>query len=291
MELVFVILHYCSVNDTIECIESIKSCMTSDDYKIVVVDNKSPDNSYSKLCERYNEDRYIKLTSTLENIGFAKGNNVGIRIARNEFDPEFIVVMNNDICLLQNNPNEVIRSIYEKHPFAVMGPMVLSKDGRYDSNPKGNHVLSVIETRRAIKRAQRILWFNKLGLGGFYLKLEALKNKIWNFDDEDKLSKYTQTKHGYILHGCCLVFSKNYFVHFDGFDERTFLYMEEEILYKHLRDKDLEIVYSPDWIVFHKEDASTNSMYRKSKDKLDFVLRNNIISYQKYLEMFEDGKQ
>ena len=290
MDLVFVILHYCSVNDTLDCVNSIKSNMNTAAYRIIIVDNHSPDDSYAILENEYKDDINIRLVSTSCNLGFAKGNNVGIEIARNEFNPEFIAVMNNDICILQKNPDNIIKNIYMNTPFAVMGPMVLTNDGRYDSNPKGNHILSKDETYRAIKRAKRILTFNRFSLGSAYLKLETLKNNLRKSNKSHGYKKHTQLQHGHILHGCFLVFSREYFKYFKGFDDRTFLYMEEEILYKHVCDKNLEMIYSPELIVFHKEDASTNSLYKKSKEKLDFVIKNNIDSYGKYLEMFEDEK-
>ena len=72
VEAVFIILHYKNINDTIECINSIRT-LEDNNYKIVVVDNNSGI-----------EEDDIKLKSLVddliileENIGFAKGNNKG----------------------------------------------------------------------------------------------------------------------------------------------------------------------------------------------------------------------
>ena len=78
------------------------------------------------------------------------------------------------------------------------------------------------------------------------------------------------------LHGCFYIFSKKYFEYFDGFDSRTFLYMEEEILFQHLLNKNLVSVYLPQIEVFHEEDASTNAMLQKRpRTKQIFFLKHH----------------
>ena len=45
----FVILNYCTFNDTVTCVESIQA--NTENHQIVVVDNQSPDDSYISLTE------------------------------------------------------------------------------------------------------------------------------------------------------------------------------------------------------------------------------------------------
>ncbi len=77
------------------CIKSIQEFTTSLDYEIIVVDNGSSDGSQTMLRREFPE---VKLIETGENLGFAKGNNMGIRTAKGDF----ILVLNSDTYILEN---------------------------------------------------------------------------------------------------------------------------------------------------------------------------------------------
>ena len=77
----FVVLQYCAMQETLNCIESIKK-YCDDNYIIVVVDNGSPNGVGEKIksiCE--NDDKCVVIVNE-NNLGFAKGNNVGFRYAK-----------------------------------------------------------------------------------------------------------------------------------------------------------------------------------------------------------------
>ena len=80
MKTAIVILNYNDYETT--------SCMLNQikDYKsldlIVIVDNKSKDNSYNKL-KKY-ENNKVKIIQTKENKGYANGNNYGLKYLENK---------------------------------------------------------------------------------------------------------------------------------------------------------------------------------------------------------------
>ena len=76
----FVILHYMTADDTINCVESIKEkCF---DYEIVIVDNASPNGSGKILETKYSKESKINVLTLEKNIGFDCGNNAGINFLR-----------------------------------------------------------------------------------------------------------------------------------------------------------------------------------------------------------------
>lgn len=93
----FVILNYKTYQEAIACTESIFSSQTYEDIKVVIVDNGSRNESVAALRERFGEDERVHLVTSPDNLGFAKGNNLGIAYAREHFDPDFIVAANSDI--------------------------------------------------------------------------------------------------------------------------------------------------------------------------------------------------
>lgn len=78
MLLVYIILvNYNSCEDTIECVKSLER-ITYENYKIVIVDNNSNDDSVNNLNKELNA---CILIQSKENLGFAGGNNIGIKYA------------------------------------------------------------------------------------------------------------------------------------------------------------------------------------------------------------------
>lgn len=76
-----------------------------------------------------------------------------------------------------------------------------------------------------------------------------------------------------LLHGCCLVFSKDFFEQMDGFYEGTFLYAEEEILYYLAKKRGMTLLYAPEVGCMHKEAVSTNFVMQDFCDAKIFLFR------------------
>lgn len=284
--IVFVILHYITLDDTIECVESIRNKCGKEKYKIVIVDNASPNASGLKLQKRYGEVNDIDLVLLHNNLGFAKGNNAGIDVARKKYAPDFIAVMNNDVMLLQEDTISIIREEYSKSKFSVLGPMIYTADGRCDDNPGRSSLMSIDEIDNVISENRKSIFLCKWHLWKVYRLLEAMKKKILHTKDENvriKSSthkKYLEKAENVQLHGCFLCFSRNYFEHYNGFFPKTFLYMEEDILFYLTRKENMTTVYTPDLKIYHKEDSASKAKWISDKEravkKAQFVLESAI---------------
>ena len=100
----FVILHYITTKDTIECINSIRDNVfvpCNDKKYIIVVDNGSPNSSFNELNTTFKENENILFIKSNENIGFARGNNLGFMYAKNNLKADFIIMANNDTIVSQ----------------------------------------------------------------------------------------------------------------------------------------------------------------------------------------------
>lgn len=283
MKIVFIILHYLAEEETYRSVDSIKNKIDVEEYKIVIVDNGSPDQSGERLQRKYSNESKIDVILTGKNLGFAKGNNVGFKYAKDKWNPDYIVLMNNDVYLLDEDLVEKVEKEYENSRFAVLGPMIMTIDGRCDINPIRTNLLTREEIKREIKvykRKKMLCQYHLWTFRNIYRKLCPLpgRKKYKNF-----ISRNDQVQ----LHGCFMVFSKKYIEKFDGLDDRTFLYREEAILYKHLCENNMNSVYLPDIHVFHREDASTNAMIRKNRDKDFFEIKNHLDSLKVLLEVYE----
>ena len=89
------ILNYRTPQMTIELIDQFKRKVQYSDYDILVVDNKSPDDSALILSEAAQQEGFLFIAEN-ENRGYAAGNNVGIRYAI-AHGYRYTLIMNSDI--------------------------------------------------------------------------------------------------------------------------------------------------------------------------------------------------
>ena len=86
-----IILNWNGKNNTLECLESVKEIDYSN-FEVIVVDNGSTDGSPTEIRRQYPE---ITVLETGKNLGYAEGNNVGIRYAIAQ-RADFVFLLNND---------------------------------------------------------------------------------------------------------------------------------------------------------------------------------------------------
>ena len=83
-EFAFVILHYMTKQETIDCVASILEKTKAEPMKvsIVIVDNASANGTGRELQQLYQGAENIYVILNPENLGFAQGNNVGFEFAK-----------------------------------------------------------------------------------------------------------------------------------------------------------------------------------------------------------------
>ena len=280
MKIVFVVLHYLAIEETLNCVSSIQNNIIYDNYVIIVVDNGSGIVDDTKqlriLAEKDDKIEFVELK---KNLGFAQGNNVGFELAKKKYNADFIVLLNNDIIIEQTDFCDIICNKYNEYHFAVLGPKVFLKDGTYFSNP--------IQPGRYLAYRQRIAQILIIFkyLGTFFGDLDIRKKNITDVDIKAKCEDfYNKESVGCKLHGCCLIFSREYINKFDGLNPHTFLYLEEDILFVRLRNNGLVSLYSPDLWLTHLEDAATNKVVQTERKKRRFIYKNHIKSYSALID-------
>lgn len=253
MKIVYLILHYLAGMDTIECVESILQATNESEHEniVLVVDNGSENSSYTDLKMKFKDENRVVLLRNSENLGFARGNNVGFVYAKNELKADFIVQLNNDTIINQKDFSEILVNKFHETGYSVLGPDILTADG-FHQNPgdKQFWTFSELLVFRIKRKIENLLYYFKLG---------QLRNKIVKVKgDVYRKNKLEKEKTHTILHGACLIFSPLYIRKFNGMCDKTFLYWEEDILKLYADFYGFLMLYSPQLEIYHKEDAATN---------------------------------
>ncbi len=178
MDIVFLILHYMLYEETCRAVSYITKNSDTENYKIVIVDNASPNDSFESLKTKFDGNDKIVLIKNEENLGFSKGNNVGFAYAKKYFHPKYIVMMNNDVYLLEKQLFQKLEKEYNENVFSVAGPLVIQKNGDISKNPKGSRLYTYEEIEFKIKRKTWDLFFLRIHLYGFLQFVRRIKSKL-----------------------------------------------------------------------------------------------------------------
>jgi hypothetical protein len=107
----------------VQCLNSLSAKVCRYPFEIIVVDNASSDGSADCVADGF---PHVKLVRNSANLGFAKGNNVGVAASRGQY----LCLINSDIKVL---PDCITRLVdyCEEHPKVGMaGPRVIGGDGK-----------------------------------------------------------------------------------------------------------------------------------------------------------------
>lgn len=280
MKFCFIILHYKNFEDTIECVESIfEKLKNKEEYRVIIVDNGSNDISTQKL-EKYMKENQgrVEIIFSKQNLGFAKGNNLGASYIIEKYEPDFLIVINNDTLMIDENFFLKVEKVFKKKKFDILGPYIEGKDGQ-PQNP----YINVIYGRKQILKN---LIKNRIYLLIEYLNLNILRERLRKIKKVKKYN-YTSEQENVALMGAALIFSKQYYEKYEHiFYEKTFMYCEEDILYYRIKKDKLISIYAPNIRIFHKEESTTNKIMKNSKKQRIFKLKYQINSLKIYLELF-----
>lgn len=282
-KVVFLILHYLTIEDTIKCVDSINIKCKDKNYEILIVDNGSKNNTGLELQKKYKTNEKITILLSDKNLGFASGNNLGFKYAKENMNPDFIVMINNDIIMLQEDFIDKIIEEYDNSHFAVLGPKIIL-NGHEFNYP--DQIPTLKELKKIRFKTKRLYYFNKIYLRyiiSIIIRIEKILKK-------EKKYNINIRKEDVLLNGCCLIFSRKYINLFNGLDSRTFLYYEEQLLLLRVRNNNLKIVYNPKLEIYHNEGVSTNKSIKNKRKRFDFKLKNELDSLNILINEMEKSK-
>ena len=118
-----VILNWNNALDTLACLESLSN-LDYPNYYPLVVDNGSEDDSVAKIVASYPT---VEILKTKTNLGYAEGNNVGIRHAV-EAGADYVFILNNDTLVAPTMLVELIRVAESSPEIGMVGPTMYCTD-------------------------------------------------------------------------------------------------------------------------------------------------------------------
>jgi len=244
-----IILNWNNYQDTKECLESLRR-ITYANYEIIVVDNGSTDESGWILEREF--PQYTSIHNN-NNLGFAEGNNVGIRHALDR-EAGYVLLLNNDTTVDPGFLEPLVAIAETDHQIGIVGPMIYFYD-----NPK---VIQSIGARINLwKGSHPIIGIREVDKGQYYEPMEV-----------DYVS------------GAALLAKRRTIQDIGLLDPAYFLYVEEVDWCYRATKAGYKIVAVPESRIWHKVSSSTGGT--KSPLSAYYMTRNRILFMRKHARIY-----
>jgi len=217
-----IVLNWNGWRDTVECV---KSCgkLTYPHFRILIVDNGSTDGSDAALREQFSDVEFLQ---TGANLGFAGGNNAGIRYAL-EKGANYVWLINNDTIVTPDALSALVRVARCNLRAGMVGSKIV-----YHDNP-------------------RLIWY-----AGAVLDPQSPWRMHHRGLREEDVGQYDSLEETGFVTGCSLLASRDMITGIGLMDEAYFLYFEDSDWSVKARMEGWRLYYSPASLVRHKISVS-----------------------------------
>jgi len=229
--------------NTEDLLEKLIRCLIRQSYQnwVLIIVNNSPDNiAINKVIESYNDSRII-LAGSNENLGYSKGNNLGFKyLMENKVinKDDIVLFTNEDIIIKDKNFLSKSINAINNLKCGFLGPKIINNDG------------SLMLPH--VKKAGFLKCLLHMGNNG---KVD----KIFRINKSLKMLR--RPRKVFLLNGACFFCRATDFIRAGMFDTNTFIYYEEELIYRKVYDAGIAVFYDPELSVYHEHSASVKKSF------------------------------
>jgi GT2 family glycosyltransferase len=240
-KVVSLVLTWNSADCITECLKSLQDSHLRTE--IVVVDNDSKDNTREIIGSQFPTVRCI---NTRANLGYAGGNNVGIKYALEELNATYIFILNPDATIDPNCLNKLVARMKSEKRLAGVSPIIY-------------------------KHGSKEIWY-----AGSDINWKTGATPHIGFRETD-VNKYRKNKYTQRLNGCAMLLRTEAVKEVGLMDEKYFLYYEETDWSVRFTKAGYMLGLEPSARADHQVSTSTGGstsplyQYYMSRNKLYFI--------------------
>ncbi|MBT3865214.1 glycosyltransferase family 2 protein [Candidatus Peregrinibacteria bacterium] len=239
------------------CIEAFARSKVEFPMEFIVVDHASTDPISTGYVDKAEKEGRIRVARAGANLGFAKGNNLGAKLARGKY----ILIINPDVALQEDTLQKMVDYMEAHSEVGVLGPkLVYPNDEVQDS-------------------CRREMTFTDLVIKRTFLKrIPSLRKRVEKYTMNDFDHSVTQEVE--LLVGALLLIPRSLYEQIGGFDERYFLFMEDFDLSRTIRGLGKKAVYFHETFAVHNHKRLSGGLFFKILFKKTFWI--HVMSAFKY---------
>jgi GT2 family glycosyltransferase len=252
-----IIVHFKGEDDTTACITSFYRNIHKNEIPIIVSNCASP--QFEKKLKK--DFPKIEIIHNNDNIGVAKGNNLGIIHGIKRGCSTFIF-LNNDTIVEPNLFKNAVSYIEENSNIGILSPKIyFAKGYEYHKDKYRSHELG------------KIIWY-----AGGLIDWENIYAHHKGVDEVD-IGQYDKIIETDFATGCCMIIKKDVIEKIGILDEKYFLYYEDVDYSVRARRKGIKVVFYPYHHLWHKNASSSGSpgsalhRYYQTRNRLYFGFR------------------
>lgn len=239
MQLSVIILNYNVRYFLEQCVLSVQKALEGIDSEIIVIDNASSDDSCEMMKTKF---PHIKLIENKNNLGFPKGNNIGVAQAKGEY----ICILNPDTVVAEDTFTKILDSqlITHNSQLGIIGCKLIDGAGNF-----------LPESKRGVPTP----WVAFTKIFGLY--------KISNYFGKYYAQHLSENESGKvdILVGAFMMMKRELYLQVGGFDENCFMYSDDiDLSYLVLKSGKSNYYFHETSVIHYKGESTVrNGTYMK----------------------------
>ena len=235
MQLSVIILSYNVRYFLEQCVLSVRKALENIDGEIIVIDNNSTDDSCAMMKELFPN---VKLIENKDNLGFPKGNNIGVSQAKGEY----ICILNPDTVVAEDTFEKILNFVtlsaveVPNSEIGILGCKLIDGTGSF-----------LPESKRGVPTP----WVAFTKIFGLY--------KISNLFGKYYAQHLTENQSGQadILVGAFMVMKRELYNDIGGFDENCFMYSDDiDLSYMALKKGKANYYFHETTIIHYKGEST-----------------------------------
>ncbi|WP_435624552.1 glycosyltransferase family 2 protein [Flagellimonas sp.] len=235
-------INYNESEVTLDLLDSVRK-LSYANYEVIVVDNASPNDNPDRIKENYPE---VNLIKSQENLGFAGGNNLGVKQAKGEY----LLFINNDTIVPPNFIQPLVETLQKDDSIGMVSPKI------------------------------KFHWDPTLIQYAGYTPMNkwTIRNNSIGYHQKDN-GDFDEPKETQSIHGAAMMVPRRVVDEVGMMTEIYFLYYEEHDWAEMVKRAGYKIFYQPKSHILHKESVSTGKFsplktYYISRNRILFARRN-----------------
>jgi len=243
-ELTIVLVNFNDKAHLEDCLSSLEEGTSKLAAEVILVDNHSQDGSPELVRTSF---PWVKLIQNMENLGYARANNIGIKASSGEF----ILFLNTDTVVPPEALPALVAELRARTRVGAVGPALVHESGRYQVSFGG-----------------RRNFFSEIGQKYF---LNPYYKSV--------LGRSSKPRDVWWVSGACLLARRTAVEEVGFFDENYFLYFEDIDLCLRMRAKGWKVIFYPGIRITHAGAATTSTL--KLQTRLEYR-RSQVYFYSKH---------
>lgn len=259
IQVAVILVNWNGKKDTLACLASLKRVPMGQrvNVSVIVVDNGSTDDSVAAIKKNFSD---VEVLETGRNLGFAGGNNVGVRRAI-EDGADFVWLLNNDTTAGKNALTALI-DVFADRRVGIAGSKIYFAPGnefhkeRYQKQEQG-----------------KVLWYT-----GGLIDWQNMYASHRGVDEVDK-GQYDEVVETSFVTGCSMMVRKEVLEKIGLLDEKFFAYLEDLDFCLRAKRMGYRLLYVPQSVIWHKNAGSSGV---GSDTHQYYMTRNRLIVGMRY---------